>query len=81
MHHGIRGLYKPVKLSLFSRKPFNNGSIAHLDLIRKLAAFVILVNVNECRRHEFRLTAYTAEQIFKPAIKFDREYKLPDALF
>ena len=46
-----------------------------------LSVINILVNVNECRRHEFRLTAYTAEQIFKPAIKFDREYKLPDALF
>ena len=36
----------------------------------------ILVNVNECRRHEFRLTAYTAEQVYKVAVNFVREYKV-----
>ena len=35
----------------------------------------ILVNVNECRRHEFRLTAYTAERLFKSAVNFFREYR------
>ena len=39
----------------------------------------ILVEVNECRRHEFRLTAYTAEQICKSAVNFVREYKTDDA--
>ena len=36
---------------------------------------IILVNVNECRRHEFRLTAYTAERLFKSAVNFVREYR------
>lgn len=28
--------------------------------MKKWISFVILINVNECRRHEFTLTVYTA---------------------
>ena len=46
-------------------------------IITTTAAAFIPVNVNECRRHEFRLTAYTAERLFKSAVNFVREYKYP----
>ena len=35
---------------------------------------VILVTLNDCRRQEFSVTAYTAVTIFKSAVNFDREY-------
>ena len=40
------------------------------------SARVILVTLNDCRRQEFSVTAYTAVTIFKSAANFDREYKM-----
>ena len=36
--------------------------------------YIILVTLNDCRRQEFSVTAYTAVTIIKPAVNFDREY-------
>ena len=48
--------------------------VSKVQLIFIVSEINILVNVNECRRHEFRLTAYTAERLFKSAVNFVREY-------
>ena len=39
------------------------------------SARVILVTLNDCRRQEFSVTAYTAVTNFKSAVNSDREYK------
>ncbi|MBR1865740.1 MAG: CAP domain-containing protein [Lachnospiraceae bacterium] len=37
---------------------------------------IILVNLNDCRRQEFSLTAYTAAKDYKSAVNFFREYRI-----
>ena len=38
----------------------------------------IRVTLNDCRRQEFSVTAYTAVTNFKSAVNSDREYKRQD---